>query len=184
MYLYALGTSGYAHNRGSLILKNDDTTDTLAAEALVSLGLWMYVVKLLHDSVKDCKQNEESIVSSSRSLFNNGNGKHIADKAAALWIGCEQIPGEKDSGHLLYSLTEKMGEVFGTKVNGQAKANSEVLRLLRSASSVFSFHNACTKGSNSYKALRILVDSTLSEMYDAISECGMFRQIYFVFNLY
>ena len=165
MYLYALGSSTYAHNYISSILNGPDSNhDTLATEASVALGVWMYVVHLLQDSIKDCKSSEESNSATSRHLFNNGKGKHASGEAAALWIGDEQFPGRSNSGYLLYSLSESMGEIFGTKLNGQSKTNTEFLRLLRSLNSVLSFRNSCTQGSNTYKVVRVLVEKMLVQM--------------------
>ncbi len=162
-YLYGLTTSSYAHHEVNGILVSDETGDTLATEALISLAIWMYAIHLLQNSVAVCKEKEQSDMSA-RSLFNNDLGKHAADEAAALWIGSGQVAGSSEDGTLLYRLAEEMAERFGTKSNGQAKSNAALLGMLRSKNSIMSFHNSCFPGSQTYRQVRVLLDKIVVQM--------------------
>ena len=130
-------------------------SSTLAAEAAVSLNLWMEIVNELYQTVAQCKAG--TIV--------DEDGVRSIDEAAAYWIGDGQVAGDAERGHLLYALAEKMANVFGsTDVSGQASANVNILRLFHEAKIELSFPDSCTTNLNTVKRMRHIVNRIITQM--------------------
>ena len=151
--------SAYAHNivmsffEDSSIFSSKNS-DGLAAEAAVALNLWAYVVHELHQTVNKCK-NEK---------LTDDDGIHSIDEAAAYWIGYSQQAGDSANGYLLYRLTEESGDMFGQDIDGQTRANRNILRLFKQAAIQLSFPNACSVNNDTYKNLRFVVNKIISQM--------------------
>ena len=166
LYLYALGYSGFGHNTVTSYFK-EEFKSTFASEAAVVLNIWIYITHLLHDAATDCRSAESLAVTNTArnmNLFNNARGERAIDEAASLWIGSEQEAGSSSKGWLMYQLTERMAEKFGTKKNSQARVNTEILKLFRSAKSIFSLYGSCGQGSNTYRQVRVIADKIVVQM--------------------
>mmetsp|Transcript_64 Transcript_64/g.114 ORF Transcript_64/g.114 Transcript_64/m.114 type:complete len:1370 (+) Transcript_64:91-4200(+) len=160
LYLYALGYSGFGHSTVSSYLA-EEFKSTFASEAAVVLNIWIYITHLLHNAAMDCRSPVTNVA---RNLFNNARGERAIDEAASLWIGSEQEAGSSSKGWLMYQLTERMAAKFGTKEYSQARVNTEVLKLLRSAKSKFSLYGSCEQGSNTYRQVRVIADKLVVQM--------------------
>eukprot|EP00593_Proboscia_inermis_P010055 CAMPEP_0171325306 /NCGR_PEP_ID=MMETSP0816-20121228/116730_1 /TAXON_ID=420281 /ORGANISM="Proboscia inermis, Strain CCAP1064/1" /LENGTH=763 /DNA_ID=CAMNT_0011824461 /DNA_START=15 /DNA_END=2304 /DNA_ORIENTATION=- len=157
----------------------------LAADAMVALNLWMYISHVLYDTVTKCEASTNSspmgVFSSSGALAqaideaaafgsvtgvfsSSGALAQAIDEAAAFWIGDSQQTGNSRTGHLLYALTEKIGESFGQDTNGQVLVNTNILKLLNNAKSTVTFVNACGPRSNTHLVLRVIVDKIIIQM--------------------
>ncbi|KAL3922673.1 MAG: hypothetical protein SGILL_002079, partial [Bacillariaceae sp.] len=86
----------------------------IETEAVLVMNVWMAAVNQLFQVIAECRaQDKES-------------GLAALDKAAAMWIGAEQVEGSNERGHLLYNLAENAGERFDQD-NGETWANTQVL---------------------------------------------------------
>jgi len=93
----------------------------IEAEAALSMNVAMAFYCTLYDMLTACKQN----------LVDQA---HVAlDKAAAFYIGADQVPGDSTTGYFLYNLAQFVGERFNQfSIDGdsQVLANSNVLAAL------------------------------------------------------
>ncbi|KAG7349119.1 low iron-inducible periplasmic protein [Nitzschia inconspicua] len=90
-----------------------DITD-IETEASLVMIVWMAVANQLFQVLVECRaQDRDSALAA-------------LDRAAALWIGAEQVEGSNDLGHLLYNLAENAGERFGQD-NGETWVNTQVV---------------------------------------------------------
>lgn len=127
---------------------------TLAAEAMLAINLWMYLVHQLFETLGNCKNK----------VVADADGVHSIDEAVAYWIGDGQIAGDGDRGHLFYALAERMGDKFQVNVNGQSRTNVNILRLFNQAKLELSFPDACSTNPNTYSRLRQIVYRILTQM--------------------
>ena len=127
---------------------------TLASEAAVALNVWMYLAHTLYQALNDCKAGD----------LLGDDGIHAIDEAVAYWIGDGQISGNAERGHLLYALAEEMGEAFQIDVDGQARTNTNILRLFHQAKMELSFPDACTNDPGSFKRIYHIVNKITSQM--------------------
>lgn len=134
---------------GASVLK----AKTLAAEAAVSLNVWMEVTSRLYDTVRRCKQNQVT----------NEEGVESIDEAVAYWIGDGRIGDNPQRGHLLYALAERMGEYFGSTGSGQARVNGNILRLFHQVKIELSFPAACSDTATRFRVQHI-INKIISQM--------------------
>jgi len=127
--------------------------DTLPAEAVVVLNIWMYTVHKLYNAVQQCKDSEDST-----------NSIISIDEAAAFYIGSLQKTGNPDSGYMLYNFAEDTGEHFGQDGTGQVWANTKILKLLNKAKSELSYSKACSNKSDTASELLYIYDEILPQM--------------------
>jgi len=148
-------------------------TSAIAPEAAIVLNLWMYIVHKLYDTVSDCKKNmkitNDSInltPNSAKGLRDNDGGVFALDEAVSYWIGDSQQTGEGNQGHLLYALTERIGEYFGQGKGstGQAVVNTKILRLFNEAKNEIVLADACTVKSDTDLRLRRIADKITRQM--------------------
>ncbi|KAG7374724.1 low iron-inducible periplasmic protein [Nitzschia inconspicua] len=86
----------------------------IETEASLVMIVWMAVANQLFQVLVECRaQDRDSALAA-------------LDRAAALWIGAEQVEGSNDLGHLLYNLAENAGERFGQD-NGETWVNTQVV---------------------------------------------------------
>lgn len=128
----------------------------IAAEAAVALNLWMQLTNELFETLSRCKDG----------TVNDSDGVRSIDEAAAYWIGDGQVTGDADKGHLLYALSERMGDLFKTTASGinQAQANVNILRLLHQAKIELSLPAACSADPATHRRLRHIVNQITSQM--------------------
>lgn len=86
----------------------------IETEASLVMNVWMAVVNQLFQVLAECRAQDKD------------SGLAALDKAAALWIGAEQVEGSNERGHLLYNLAENAGERFDQD-NGETWANTQVV---------------------------------------------------------
>lgn len=133
---------------------NSEATRMMAIEGILVLNLWMALVHELEQTLSNCKKQ----------LIADADGIHSIDEAVAYWIGDGQVFGNGTKGHLLYALSERMGEIFGIDENGQSRTNTNILRLFNQARLELSFPSACSESPNTYPRLRQIVRRIISQM--------------------
>ena len=126
----------------------------IATEGILVLNLWMTLVHELEQNLLNCKEKKIA----------DTDGIHSIDQAVAYWIGDGQISGDGEKGHLLYALSERMGEFFGIVENGQSRTNTNILRLFNQARLELSFPSACSENPNTYPRLRQIFNKIISQM--------------------
>jgi hypothetical protein len=123
--------------------------DDIETEAALVMNVWMACVNQLFQVLVECRaQDKES-------------GMAHLDKAAALWIGAEQVEGSKDRGHLLYSLAENAGERFGQD-NGETWVNTQVIGSLVEIQNAL-LGDQCSTG-DGYQQLRKIIKTLVGYM--------------------
>jgi hypothetical protein len=127
---------------------------TLPAEAAVALNVWMHIAHLLYKALKNCKNKE----------IRDEDGVHSMDVAVAYWIGDGQIAGNGDRGHLMYALSERMGELFNMDTGGQSRTNTNILKLFNQAKHEISLPSACSESPASYIRLSRIANRIMSLM--------------------
>ena len=118
------------------------------------LNLWMEIVHLLHEALKDCKNKQ----------LKDDDGVFLMDAAAAYWIGQDQIAGDGENGHLLYALSERFGKTFNIDDAGLSRTNRNILRLFNAAKNEVSLPNACSDNHLTYSNLRGIVNRLIPQM--------------------
>ena len=126
----------------------------IATEAILVLNLWMTLVHELEETLRNCRENKIA----------DTDGIHSIDEAVAYWIGDGQTSGDGEKGHLLYALTERMGEFFGVDENGQSRTNTNILRLFNQARLELSFPSVCSENPKTYPRLRQIFKRIISQM--------------------
>ena len=126
----------------------------LPVESATALNLWMHIAHLLYKTLKDCKNMQ----------LQDENGIHSLDIAVAYWIGDGQVAGSGESGHSLYALSERMGELFDMDGFGQSRTNTNILKLFNEAKHEMSLPGACSSSPSSYLQLSRLVNKITTIM--------------------
>lgn len=154
--------STYADSFVSGLLYTDDRQSHLSAsDGMVALHIWMEVVHKLHSSYRECKA---TLVTDGRRLEDEDAALFI-DEAAAYWIGDGQDTGSSSRGHLLYALTEFIGEKFEDIPDGsQSYINSRVIDLLNQAKNHIAISKSCSTSPDSHLKLRIIIDELIPLM--------------------
>ena len=69
------------------------------------------------------------------------------------------------TGYLIYNLVKKIGELFGTKEDGESLANTNFLILFNEIKEVFGVDaNICSKDENAHKILHVYVNKIIAQM--------------------
>ena len=135
--------------------KGGKSKATWAADAAVSLNVWMKLTNELFQLVANCRN--ENLV--------EADGVHMIDGAVAYWIGDGQVSDSSKQGNLLYAFAEQMSKNFHANSAGQqSRTNVNILRLFYAAKSELSVANVCTAESASARRLRRIVDKIVSLM--------------------
>jgi len=109
----------------------DDTSGTLAAEAIVALHMWMWTAHKVWDGFKDCKEGAIKA------------DEHAFDEAIAYWIGTDQAH-KLGTGHGLYELATSAEYDFGLRDKDSrdlAKANEKITDLYAAAKMYMSYQS-------------------------------------------
>lgn len=89
----------------------------------------------------------------------DGDPSLFIDESAAYWIGDSQAAGSSTQGHLLYALTEYMGQKYESTPKGsQSDINTRVLDLFNQAKSHIALTNSCSASPTSHVKMRNIVD--------------------------
>jgi hypothetical protein len=92
-------------------------------EGALIINVWMAIAHEFESINVACRlDDEKSVDEMNRAL----------DRAAALWIGADQIRGDNLHGHLLYNLAENAGELFGQDT-GETWVNLQLMNLVNGA---------------------------------------------------
>merc|ERR1719375_2049961 len=118
------------------------------------LNLWMEIVHMMHETLQACKNKQ----------LRDDSGVHSMDIAVAYWIGDGQIAGDAENGHLLYALSESLGEFFNINNGGQSRTNTNILRSFNEAKNEVSLPNACSESKSTYTRLRNIVNRLIPQM--------------------
>lgn len=131
------------------------SNSTVAAEAALSLNLWMELVNELYQTVENCREGK----------LTDQDGIHSIDEAVAYWIGDGQLAGSGEEGHLFYAMAERMGRLFNMRNTGQSRTNANILQLFQQAKLEVSIAGACSS-TNSLTSHRVrrAVDKLTSQM--------------------
>ena len=149
-----LKASEYANYVVESILNSEElSASTLASEASIALNVWMYVVHLLYKILSGCRHQQ----------FDGTDGVHAVDEVVAYWIGDGQGFRETQ-GHLLYGMTEVMGQLFGTLDQGQSRANRKILSLFNEAKAEIAMPKSCTNNAASSAQMHSIVNNIISLM--------------------
>jgi len=154
MYMYTLGNQFYADQLVTQALANANRNPGVATEAAMVLNLWMEIVHMMHETLQACKKKQ---------LYDD-SGVHSMDIAVAYWIGDGQIAGDAENGHLLYALSENLGEVFNINQGGQSRTNTNILKSFNEAKNEVSLPNACSESKSTYTRLRNIVNRLIPQM--------------------
>ena len=94
-----------------------------------------------------------------------GDPSLLIDEAAAYWIGDSQDTGSSTEGHLLYALTEFIGQKYETtSQDSQSDINTRILDLFNRAKSLLIFTKSCTASPSAHLALRNFIDDLIPLM--------------------
>jgi hypothetical protein len=130
------------------------TSKNIPAEAALVLNLWMEVAHKIHNMLYLCKNK----------MIKGTDGVHTIDIVAAYWIGDSQVAGDGNSGHLLYALAERMGELFNMDVGGQSRTNTNIIRLLNQAKNEIMLPNTCSENPAAFGRLSQISNKIMSQM--------------------
>lgn len=161
----------YADSFVNLLFDSSDRRLTaLAPEAMVSLHVWMQVAHKLHTAYAACK---ESIATSGRqNMAEISDPSLLIDEAAAYWIGDNQSTGSSSKGHLLYALTELIGEKFETMdKDSQSSVNSRIIDLFNQAKNHVAISDSCSTSEDSHLELRKIVTELIPMMAIPLLRC-------------
>lgn len=139
-----------------------------AADAMVAITIWMQVAHSLHSAHGACKMSEPS---TGRHLKENDPALYI-DVAAAYWIGDNQNAGSSSQGHLLYALTEFIGEKFEKIASGsESSINTQIVDLFNKAKSHITISRGCSTSDGSHLQLKEIVDELIPLMAVPLIRC-------------
>lgn len=101
-----------------------DAPNNIETEAALVTSVWMACAHELFQVLTECRAQDQV------------KGMAALDKAVALWVGADQVPGSNDEGQLLYALAESAGERFGQD-DGVSMINQELMEKFTSIQSSF-----------------------------------------------
>lgn len=143
---------------------------SLASEAVVALHIWMQVAHKLHAAYDACKLLRNT--SERRSMIESSDASLFLDEAAAYWIGDNQSTGSSSQGHLLYALTEKIGEQFeDISAGSQSAVNSRIIDLFNQAKNHIAITNGCSTSQDAHLELRSIVGNLIPMMAVPLLRC-------------
>lgn len=94
-----------------------------------------------------------------------GDPSLFVDEAAAYWIGDSQDTGSSTQGHLLYSMTEFIGQKYeALSKEAQSDINTRVIDLFNQAKSHLTLTNSCSTSPTSHLKLRNIIDELIPLM--------------------
>lgn len=137
-----------------------------AANAMVAVTIWMQVAHSLHSSYDACKT---SFLTDGRSIDGRGlqdsDPALFIDEAAAYWIGDNQDTGSSSKGHLLYALTEFIGDKFEkVPVGSQSEINTRIIDLFNKAKNHIAISRGCSTSEESHLKLRGIINELIPMM--------------------
>ena len=132
---------------------SSDSSKTLAAEAVVALNIWMYLVHVLYATTKSCKDARQDVD------FEKG-----IDQAAAYWIGDAEVGVTGGRGHLLYGLAEQTNEHFGTNDETMSRVNARLFELFAEAKDALRRPDVCVPHSKNLVHIHSLVNEIISQI--------------------
>lgn len=145
-----------------------------ASNAMVAISIWMQVAHSLHASYQACRQSSSSV---DRHLQNSqlNDPSLFIDEAAAFWIGDNQDTGSSSGGHLLYALTEFIGEKFeDTSSESESEVNMQIIDLFNKAKNHISISRGCLAGEDSHVTLLNFIDELIPLMVVPLLRCLLF----------
>jgi hypothetical protein len=129
----------------------DLNIEHIETEAALVANLWMAIIHELYDVQRGC-------------LAKDANAMNAAlDRAAAMWIGADQLQGAVDQGNLLYDLAQVAALRFN-QANGEATANKLLLDSMTSVQQAIK-DGTCNSGETGYLQMR----NTVNRMIDYMS---------------
>eukprot|EP00804_Cyclotella_cryptica_P018112 CCRYP_005898-RB/>CCRYP_005898-RB protein AED:0.02 eAED:0.02 QI:1433/1/1/1/0.93/0.88/17/82/2547 len=144
-----------------LLYSNDRQKQLAAPNAMVVLNIWMEVVQKMYSAYNSCKS---TLITNGRRL-EGGEASLFIDEAAAYWIGDSQETGSSSQGHLLYALTEFLGEKFEDIPQGsQSSINTRIIDLINQAKSHISITKSCSTSPTSHSELRNIIEELVPLM--------------------
>jgi len=147
-----------------------------ASNAMVAVTIWMQVTHSLHSAYGSCKS---SFLTDGRTT----NGRHLQDndpslfidEAAAYWIGDKQDTGSSSKGHLLYALTEFIGEKFEKIPSGsESTINTHIIDLFNKAKNHIAISRGCSTSEDSHLKLKNVIDELISLMAVPLIRCLLY----------
>jgi len=154
----------------SLFESSERRWTSLASEAVVALHIWMQVAHKLHAAYDACKLSKNA--SERRSVIESSDASLFLDEAAAYWIGDNQSTGSSSQGHLLYALTEKIGEQFeNISAGSQSAVNSRIIDLFNQAKNHIAITNGCSTSQDAHLELRSIVGNLIPMMAVPLLRC-------------
>jgi len=124
----------------------------IETEAALILNVWMAVAHELWELLKACQRREVMTAS--------------LDRAAALWIGAEQVRGDIERGQLLYNLAQRAGELFNQNDDSnenEVKANTFILDSFKQLQTEIS-DATCADGKEGYDDVHVIVSDIYAHM--------------------
>lgn len=119
-------------------------------EGALIINVWMAIAHELESINLACRtEGDNSVDEMNRAL----------DRAAALWIGADQIRGDNLHGHLLYNLAENAGELFGQD-SGETWVNSQLMSLINIIQNDIQSNKCAADGG--YELMRSQVNQAVS----------------------
>lgn len=96
---------------------------------------------------------------------NPGDPSLLIDEAAAFWIGDSQDTGSSTQGHLLYALTEFVGEKYeDIPAGSQSTINTRVIDLFNQAKTHITMTKSCTSSPTSHMKMRSILEELIPLM--------------------
>jgi hypothetical protein len=145
-----------------------------ASNAMVAITIWMQVAQSLHEAYRACQQSslpEERKLQINR----NSDSSLFIDEAAAYWIGDNQDTGSSSDGHLLYALTEFIGEKFEDIPSGsESEVNVRIIDLFNKAKNHLAISRGCSTGVDSHVTLMSFIDELIPLMVVPLLRCLLY----------
>lgn len=145
-----------------------------ASNAMVAITIWMQVAHSLHSSYRSCQQ---LVLPEYRNLQDSQNGDPsiFIDEAAAYWIGDNQDTGSSSDGHLLYALTEFIGDKFEDIPSGsESELNMRIIDLFNQAKNHLAISRGCSAGKDSHLTLKTFIDELIPLMVVPLIRCLLY----------
>jgi hypothetical protein len=135
-----------------LLYSGDRQQELAAPNAMVILNIWMQIIQKLYAAQTACKSGQ-------------GDPSLFIDEAAAYWIGDSQETGSSTEGHLLYALTEYLGQKYETSVkDSQSDINSRIIDQFNQAKAHMTLTQSCSASPLSHLKLKGIVDELITLM--------------------
>ncbi len=145
-----------------------------SSNAMVAITIWMQVAHSLHAAYRAC---QHSSLSENRILQNglDSDPSLFIDEAAAYWIGDNQDTGSSSDGHLLYALTELIGNKFEDVPSGsESGINMRIIDLFNKAKNHLVISRDCSTGKDSHLTLMSFIDELIPLMVIPLLRCLLY----------